>query len=183
MSDTRPTELAIPAMVVGRDLILDFLKIATRAGDPLDTVLMMTVINANVAPVSARADLQVAYGETLPPDSIRRPLPISGLARSLSLPFETVRRRISRLCEAGVCELTAAGVVVPTRVLDTPEFTQAGYDNLDILRSAYRRLLALGVLSPGAEGMGPTVATEADGLRIAARLATDYFIRMVDGHG
>jgi DNA-binding Lrp family transcriptional regulator len=185
MDNGRVTQSAIASMLVGRDLILDFLRIATRAGDPLDTVLMMAVINANVAPVSARPDLQLTYGgeDGVPPDWIRRPLPISGLARSLSLPFETVRRRISRLCAAGVCEMTSAGVVVPKRVLDTPEFTQAGYDNLVILRTAHGRLSALGLLPPAVEATGSSVTKEADGLRIAARLATDYFLRMVDALG
>lgn len=49
-----------------------------------------------------------------------RAISINALAASLARPFETVRRHIHALCDAGLCLRTPAGVTVPPDVHDRP---------------------------------------------------------------
>lgn len=62
-------------------------------------------------------------GHARPPGKGRgaRTISINGLAASLSRPFETVRRHIHALCDAGLCARSSAGVTVPPEVHARPE--------------------------------------------------------------
>ena len=180
--------IAYSAMIIGRDLMLDLLKIASgglslaEPLDPVDTVLFLATMQANTTSITSRPDLQLQYGDLdgLPPDDVRRPVSASALARSLSLPFETVRRRMARLCATGWCAATPEGLVVPAQSLSSLAHVSAVHSNLAMLREAYRRLVAVGFLEPAAPLAGSRVANDADGLLIAARFSTEYFLRIVD---
>ncbi|MGA0606875.1 helix-turn-helix domain-containing protein [Phenylobacterium sp. VNQ135] len=161
--------------------LLDVVTLARDGRHPLDALLLSTITQANVAQVSARADLQVelASAHTPPPDEMRRPVSINALASSLRLPFETVRRRVHALKAAGLCRIEPAGVVVPTEILLSEPYLRQAYAAYERLRVFHATLSDLGAL----EGL-PAPTIEHDGgflpLRAVARLATDYVLRALD---
>ncbi len=89
--------------------MLDIVDLSDLGGEPIDPLIISVISSASVAPISHDTRLEHAYAtvEAPPPDDVRRPVSISAVARSAGLPFETVRRRIGHLVEAGLCELSA----------------------------------------------------------------------------
>lgn len=178
-----PTPLR-DARLTGRLAIAYVLDaVANARGDShlLDTLLYATISQANVMQISRQADLQVAFAgaHEAPPDEMRRPVSMNALATSLSLPFETVRRRVRGLIRRGVCQAVDGGVVVPTAVVSSPDYlrvTTAAYDRLAAFYRQLRRLDLLHDLPPA------NVELQADlaPLRTVARISTDYLLRVVD---
>src|SRR5207342_3648220 len=92
---------------VSADYAIRFLVLLRTLGpgDLLDTLVSLALIQANVghidnhgpdAPAGLRSDGAV-------PDDLRRPVSVLALADALGLPYETTRRRIAGLAEAGLC--------------------------------------------------------------------------------
>jgi DNA-binding Lrp family transcriptional regulator len=161
--------------------LLDVVIIARDGRHPLDALLLSTISQANLAQISARADLQVelASADTAPTDEMRRPVSINALATSLRLPFETVRRRIHGLKRAGLCRVEPAGVTVPTEIFVSEHYLRQAFGAYERLRAFHATLSDLGALSnlpaPTVEHGGGFVP-----LRAVARLATDYVLRAMD---
>lgn len=155
---------------------------ATRLGrDFLDALIVLAVVQANVTPLIRDPELQLAYAgyDQPPPDDLRRPVSISAVAHSLRLPYETVRRRITRLAENGACEVSAQGVVVPARELSSPEHMTAMLVVWDEIRKLYCRLRDLDLFD--AVLRSPVQAPEGPPpLRAVARVASDYMLRVVE---
>lgn len=161
--------------------LLDVIGIARGERHLLDTLLLAAIIQANVAPISRQADLQITYAtlDDPPPDSLRRPVSINALAQSLRLPFETVRRRVKGLVRGGFCESGPAGVVVPGRVLTAPKYLTDAFIGYERLRAFYYRMSdfgLLGELPPATIVLGSRMAP----VRAVARLASDYVLRVID---
>jgi DNA-binding Lrp family transcriptional regulator len=161
--------------------LLDAIAVFRGEEHLLDALLISAISQANVAPITRQADLQVAYAapEAPPPDDMRRPVSMNALASSLGLPFETVRRRVRGLLGRGVCVSVDGGVVVPTRIVTSPDYyrsTFAGYERLRALYYELRDLDLLKDLPP------PTVELNAEvtPLRTVARVANDYALRVID---
>jgi len=177
-------DLATRHRLVGRAALaylLDVIAISRDGRHPLDALLIGTISQANVAPVSARADLQIALAtaEAPPSDDMRRPISINALATSLRLPFETVRRRVHGLQRAGYCRIEPAGVIIPTEVLITENYLSLAFQAYERLRAFHGELSNLGALT----GLSPTTVEHDQGflpLRAAARVATDYVLRAMD---
>ena len=79
-----------------------------------------------------------------PPDEVRRPVSVSAIARSLGVPYETLRRHVWRLIEAGVCVRVEGGLIAPTTALETPAATRAMLANVRYVRNFVDILRALG---------------------------------------
>lgn len=67
--------------------------------DPLDLLVIHAVLNANVVQIMKNSDLDEKYKsiEAVEPDVIKQGISRAALSRFLSLPLETVRRRVDRL--------------------------------------------------------------------------------------
>ncbi|MGK2256113.1 MAG: DNA-binding Lrp family transcriptional regulator [Brevundimonas sp.] len=130
------TRAALLAMWQGRDKSLD----------PMDALLVATIIQANVDPVTAGLDAQVAFGplDRPPPDAARRRVSISRVADSLDLRFETVRRRVNRLKAQGVIVADSAGVLIPESYFHTPANAAAVVAVDALAEHTYWRLVDLG---------------------------------------
>ncbi|MDB5467843.1 MAG: hypothetical protein JWQ46_2605 [Phenylobacterium sp.] len=157
-----------------------------RAGRPfLDGLILLAIIQANVAHLDRDPELSRAYGpyDQPPPDELRRPVSVSAMAHSLRLPYETVRRRIALLAEQGACAITTRGVYVPNTALTTPEhrvMVEATYRNV---KDLYLRLRDLGVLRDVPPPISPAAAALLDGpvpIRAVARVSSDYFLRVIE---
>ena len=161
--------------------VLDIISIARADRHVLDTLLVCTITQSNIAPVNQQGDLQVAYAgaDEAPPDEIRRPISINALATSLGLPFETVRRRVKGLVTSGICVLRDGGLIVPTEALSSPghvENLAAIYERLRAFYYDMRDLGLTGQLPPATVRHDP----DALPLRTTARLVTEFNLRLVD---
>jgi len=161
--------------------ILDLIHLGRDGRHPLDSLLLSTIVQANVAPISGRADLQVAFAaaEAPPPDEMRRPISINALASSLRLPFESVRRRVHGLARSGLCRLSREGVIVPTEILTHPVYLAGALQAYERLRGFHGEMGRLGAL----EDLPPPSVDLAGGLvpvRTVARVVSDYMLRAVD---
>ncbi|HEV2530094.1 hypothetical protein [Phenylobacterium sp.] len=161
--------------------LLDAVAIFRGEDHLLDALLISAISQANVAPITRQADLQVTYAapDAAPPDDMRRPVSVNALASSLNLPFETVRRRVRGLLDRGICEPGDGGVIVPTRVVTSPEYyryTFLGYERLRAFYYQLRDLDLLKDLPPASVELGEDVTP----LRTVARVANDYALRVID---
>lgn len=161
--------------------VLDVIGVARDGRHLLDTLLMATIVQANVSSISRRADLQVAFGaaDEAPPDELRRPVSINAIASSLNMPFETARRRIKGLVDQGLCQIVEGGVIVPTEILVSQEYLQNAFKAYERLRAFYYELRDLDLLT---QLPGPTVGLAAAQapIRATARLASDYVLRVIE---
>lgn len=134
------------ALHIARDVLVEVWRGRDRALDPVDALIIASVIHANIDRATAGLDDQIAYGglNNPPPAALRRPTSIKGVAQSLGLPFETVRRRLKGLAEIGLMELDARGVLVPEAYFYTAGNQAAVLEMDDIAARMYRRLNAVG---------------------------------------
>jgi hypothetical protein len=161
--------------------VLDVVSLSRGDGHLLDILLLTSIVQANVAQIFRRADMNVAYAElgSAPPDHLRRPVSVNALASSLRLPFETVRRRVRNLAARDFCRLVEGGVIVPQSVLTTPTYLTNAFAAYERLRSFYYELRDRGLLA----GLPPPTVAFSEGqvpVRAVARLASDYVLRVID---
>lgn len=164
--------------------IVDAAMVGRRDRDFHDALILLAVVQANVAPLMRDRDAQRAYSaaDAPPPDELRRPVSVSAIAHSLRLPYETVRRRLLRLARTGACEIFPEGVIVPARELASPEHTAALIAVWEQLRQLYGRLRDLGlfdVLVPPDVRARPADAVD-EPVRAVIRIASDYMLRAID---
>lgn len=80
-------------------------------GSMIGGTLCVAIVAANVR------HLPSTPGGPIPDDGDRRPVALRALARTLDLPWETVRRQATALVASGMVEMVDGGAIVPTRVL------------------------------------------------------------------
>lgn len=148
-TDPRPDDEI--ARLVARLAMENFLRTAQGlAGmlpgeDLLTMVVHRSIVTANLSHLDVDPALRQYAGlERAPPDDVRRPVSIRAIAASLSMPFETVRRRVQRLGELGLCRKVRGGYIVPAETLEGPEAEAALRGNIANLRRLFRRLETAG---------------------------------------
>jgi DNA-binding transcriptional ArsR family regulator len=146
-------------------LLLDLVDIARGGRHVLDTLLISVIVQANHA---------------APTDETLRPISVNALAASGGLPFETVRRRVRKLAEEGLCRFVDGGVIVPAAVLSRPGYFEKGERAYERLRAFYYEVSDLGLVS---DLPPPSDELAADDypLATAMRLLTDYVLRETAG--
>lgn len=82
--------------------------------DPLDLLIIHAVLNANVITIMKDSQLDRKFGsmDAIEPDEYKQGVSRATLARFLSLPLETVRRRVDRLKEQKVLSEEKMGLIV-----------------------------------------------------------------------
>jgi DNA-binding Lrp family transcriptional regulator len=142
---------------------------------------MAAVLEANVAPIKQDPVLQATYAslDSPPPEALRRPVSISAVAHSLGLPFETARRRVRRLTDAGRLISTPRGLVLPQEVLASPEFMAIGQARYERLKQFHRELTKAGLLPPAGAGASPV--NDEPPVRVANRALGEYLMRCIEG--
>jgi DNA-binding Lrp family transcriptional regulator len=153
-----------------------------RGADILAPLISWGIVEANVALVNQDPELSRRYAalDTPPPDDLRRPVSVNALAASLRLPYETVRRRVAAMTEAGMCVSTPKGVYVPTSVLSGPGYDALALGRYQRLKRFYAELQALSAL--GGVNLAPASAPrhERPPVRAANRAISEYMLRVVD---
>jgi len=164
--------------------LLDLVQVGRLDREFLDGVLLLTIVQANIAPLTRDADLQLAYADydAPPPDELRRRVSVSAIAQSLRLPYETARRHIARLAADGQCEVTPQGVYVPAATLHSPRHREAVIGTYELLRHFYFRLRSLGALAdlPAPDPARALDPASTAPVRAVVRISSDYVLRMVD---
>lgn len=182
-TDIPPSTLRL-TLRAANDFVLELVRIGRGRRDFTDALILAAVFQANVAPMRGDLRLQQKYATFYapPPENVRRPVSVSAVAASLSLPFETVRRRVARLTAEGLLDVSRRGVIFSMRALRSSAHRIALEQNFETVRALYLRLKRAGVMD--AMGLPPARTDIADPaappLRIAARLSADYVLRMVE---
>jgi len=155
--------------------VLDVATISRGGGDLLDPLLTATIVDANQGALHADLELQRRYGDhgSALPDELRRPVSVHALSVSLRLPYETVRRRVKRLAEQGVCRLGPHGAVVPQAVVTSPPYLAVQDLRVARLNQFEADLLAAGVLAPSRSVLDEGAAA----VRAADRALGRYMLR------
>lgn len=97
-------------------------------GSMIDAVIFCTMLLVNAELLTNDPQLAWAYAgaETPPPDSLRRPATITGLAQSLGLTHETVRRRVQVHRDAGWVKRVTSGYLITMERAQDPAVLQTG---------------------------------------------------------
>lgn len=164
------------------EYLLDSIEISRGGGDIVDRLLVAAIIDANVGPIKQDASLQSAYAaiDAAPPETLFRPVSINAVAQSLGLPFETVRRRVSRLADAGACVVTPRGLLVPQANLATPAFKAMSLARYERLRRFYLDLSAQDALPDVQRApAGRTPPGDAP-VRVANRVLAEHLMRFIE---
>lgn len=105
---------------LGMTFFLNHLRILRDQRELIDTLILLAMWHANYGRVSGLRVWDEAAHTAADVDV--QPVSVNALAQSLKLPFETVRRRVSALKSAGLCEARKSGVVIPPAHLFTERF-------------------------------------------------------------
>jgi DNA-binding Lrp family transcriptional regulator len=159
--------------------VLDLVKLGGHRRDVADALVRAAVVHANLAHLIRDGELQTRYAglDQDPPDELRRPASINAIATSLSLPFETVRRRVGGLAEAGICAVTSKGVIVPQAATSSPPYRAALQFQYEKLQALYERLRAIDVLRPP---QAPAPWRGDPPVRLVGRLVVEFVLRFTE---
>lgn len=107
-------------------------------GDTLTAFVLVAMVDANIGHIDADPALSRRFAafDDVPPDGFKRPITTRALAARLGLPYETTRRRVQDLVQAGLCTRTATGVYAPT--LPRPEYRAGSEANYKAVRNLLR---------------------------------------------
>jgi predicted transcriptional regulator len=162
-------------------------NITTFAGGDLRSGLVFVAIwTANMRQVT-HSSANLEYGDTSPPDELLRPISVLALSESLCIPYETTRRHVEKLAEAGLCIRDGRGVKVAAASITAAPETRAMLDRampslllfLDELKRAqfdfvpYRQTLP-GTVPAAAPGELPANA------RGLLRVSSEYMMHCID---
>jgi DNA-binding transcriptional regulator YhcF (GntR family) len=129
-------------------LILRFVEAGMAPhGRNLDRAAVFVAIGAaNTQALWQDPALSRAYSETVPPDTLRRPVSAREVARMLSMPAETARRYVNALLRDGVCEKVGdRGVIVPGRIHQRADMVAIGVVYVTRLAQALVELERAGI--------------------------------------
>ncbi|MDQ0462429.1 CRP-like cAMP-binding protein [Caulobacter ginsengisoli] len=129
--------------------------------------------------------LQACRGAEENPPWTPRPAGPRPLARSLNLPYETVRRKLKRLEAQGLCVQTEDGAfTVDGAALNGPERRALADVELAVLRTIIQRTLTTGVdLLALAQQSGKPAAPSPDPALSAQALTDSFLLRMIEVGG
>lgn len=164
------------------NFVLDMAATGMSGLTPHESLLVMAINQANIAPLTRDPAARSRYGslESPAPDEERRPVSVRAVAASMRLPYETARRNIKRLEAQGVCATRGAGVLVPAAFMLSPAYFEAARIGHERLYDLYRMLCARGLL----EALPAANYDEREPpVRGAVRLLSDYLLRAADGAG
>jgi DNA-binding transcriptional ArsR family regulator len=141
--------------------------------DLVTALVFLGVTRANVRPLQADPAADAAYASQaeVPPEDLRKPVSVYAVARDLRMPYETVRRHITKLREAGLIEAGARGVWVPNRVHTSDLMREAVIQNWEVSRRFLRDAISVGVIPACGHAAAAT-----DVSRRTVRLSISYFL-------
>jgi predicted transcriptional regulator len=166
--------------VLSCGFLIDQANIGVGQLGSIDTLLVLAINQANIAPLTREAAARSAYGGlgAPAPDDERRPVSISAVAHSLGLPFETTRRHIKGLEAAGVCITSTRGVIVPAAFLQSDGYIETVVNGHGRLKAFFQAAMRAGLIDALPPSAFPAEGNEP--IRAAARLRSDYALRSAE---
>jgi DNA-binding Lrp family transcriptional regulator len=166
------------------EYVLRALQLLIEQHGDIRTGLIAQAINtANAAHLDVRTEAgrRAAGPDGVIPNELRRPIGIARLADSAGLPFESTRRIVQRLVDAGDCVRVDGGVIVPSATVTRPETIRAVFANAGYVRKLARDLEAAGLIEPLAarETVAGDAAQDLVLARLVARRSAAYLLRSV----
>jgi hypothetical protein len=161
-------------------------------GDLIKGLVWLGIVEANVRRLSADPELSRAYAssETPVPDELRDPVSVYALAQGLRLPYETTRRYVAKLMDAGQALRVERGVIVPTVAMEAPPVRVASVQFHASLRRFLEILVRIGAYPdllgpPPAAGRKPFLASvtpdaPVNRLRRIARSTNRFHLRTAE---
>ena len=119
--------------------------------DPLDLLIVHSILNANVIKIMRDAELDGRYASisAIEPDKIKQGVSRAALARFLNLPVETVRRRADRLKQKGILSELQDGLIVSeTNGMGFGNNHELQRTNILLVKKLLRDLRRAGVSGP-----------------------------------
>lgn len=144
----------------------------------LDTLLMLAIAQANLAPMARDAEFQKTYAglDAAPPDEMRRPARVRAIATSLGVPQETARRHVASLAQAGILAMRDDGVIMPQAFTNSAHALQMAMETWAAFAAFYANLRRAGILAP----VEPASLGQPPAIRQMMRLWTDHFLRLIE---
>ena len=182
MAREAPTTSIRVAARLANGFALDLVKLGGFGRDVIDGLLMVAISQANIAQINRNPELQRTYAtlDQPPPDELRRPVSISALANSLRIPFETTRRRITGLIDAGIVRSAQRGVIIPTAPLTSPFYRMGVEANYNLVRNLYFRLRGIGLFEDLPRPIRAPFDPEHPPVRLVIRHSSDYLLRLAE---
>ncbi len=141
----RPSFAEHCAIRFGMDYVLRLIHETSMAfdGDLVSGLIFMAAVRANGQHLADPVQQDFSNTVGVIPDDARRPVSVKSLSDSLNLPYETVRRRLAKLCAQGWCRRVAGqGYVVPEEVLlrvDSLGVMSRNYSNFQLMLARVQR--------------------------------------------
>lgn len=181
MNTTRPPPVLRVAARISNAFVLDLVKLGMHRRDVIDPLLRAALLQANQGHIIRDPKFRRRYA-TLDddvPNELRRPASINAIATSLGVPFETARRRIGAMADAGICIITMKGVIVSSAATNAPAYRAACAVQFEKLHNLYDRLRAIEFLEAP---LPPSIPFEAGNPphRLAGRLVVEYVLRFTE---
>ncbi len=148
-------QLELVAVMIMEDFILRACEAGVGVhGSLLNSLVFLTVLTLNAAPITF--DLENAWryagADTPPPEQMRRPVPLSSIAQAISLPSETVRRRLVDFQAKGWVEHRPDGYLLNLDRLQAPEVLASGAAISLLFVQMATALVQIGFELPGGPG-------------------------------
>jgi hypothetical protein len=128
-SPEQVSDLELVAAMVMEDFILRACESgAAIHGSLLNGLVFLTLLTLNAAPITFDSEQAWRYAgaDTPPPDELRRPVPLSQIAKAVCLPTETVRRRMVAFLAADWAEHRPDGYRLKMERMQAPEVLASG---------------------------------------------------------
>jgi hypothetical protein len=116
-------------------------------GDLIRAMILRAIIAGNINHIDhdpASMGQFASIGD-VPPDELRRPISVLGVAGSLGLPYETTRRCVNKLVKEGLVIRVKGGVIAPSARHMQPQDHEAIRTNMANLRRLFSELKRAGV--------------------------------------
>ena len=166
----------IVARLTGEYILRGFSLVSDGFGDMRAGFVGQTINTLNVAPViHTEAGQRAADSDGLLPDEARIPITVTRLAKATGLPFESTRRVVQRLIDAGACVRVPGGVIVPKAFTMRPTTIDAVVANLGYMRRFVSDLEAAGLVEEAPASLH--TQKHAAAVRGRATLSTEFGLR------
>lgn len=145
-AEAEPDPLRVIARAAGDYFLRSLVLMNKHLRDATDAFILMQLLRENTNHLPDDRTRWAALPSSLVPDSEKRPATVALVAARLKLSHESVRRRMNRLAEAGLCVRSRRGFIVPAEVLERGPLHDLFRQNRIDMARMFRTLAAAGVV-------------------------------------
>ena len=129
--------------IVANEMIRTASSMARLHGDDVIEYIVFTAIwSLNAQHLIG--DSRYAELKRIPPDSVRRPVPVAELRRAVPMPEDILLSYLERLIQRGFVEKVAGGLIVPSAVFTEPAMLRGSNELYDRVVSMIQAMREVG---------------------------------------